>query len=129
MQKRTSIADHLQDWELLLAAVAENADELPQAEIARSKLIGLLERARALQPVQAAQTAAKQGTSQQLEGVLTIGRKTASVIRFIVKEHYGNRSERLTEFRIQPFRSRTVPPKVPPPEIAALSEPSSKGHE
>ncbi len=125
MQKPTSLADHLQDWETLLAAVDQNVGEIPQVEIARTKLRGLLEEARILVPRQAAQAAAKQSTSEQLEAVFTKGRKAASVIRFIIKEHYGNRSQKLAEFRIQPFRSRTVPPELPAPEIAAPPEPSS----
>jgi hypothetical protein len=125
MQKPTSLADYLQDWETLLAAVDQNVGEIPQVEVARTKLRGLLEQARTLMPVQAAHTAAKQTISQQLEAVLTNGRKVATVIRFTVKEHYGNRSQKLVEFRIQPFRSRTVPPELPAPEIAAPPEPSS----
>ncbi len=121
MHKRTSIADYLQDWETLLAALEENASDVPQTEIARTKLLSLLGRARSLMPLQAAQAAAKQTTSQQLDLVVTTGRKAASVIRFILKEHYGNRSEKLAEFRIQPFRSRTPLP-LPAPEIAAVSE-------
>jgi hypothetical protein len=125
MQKPTSLADYLQDWEALLAALDQNLGDLPQLQIARNKLDGLLEQARTLLPAQAAQTAAKQSTSQQLEAVLTSGRKVATVIRFTVKEHYGNRSEKLTEFRMQPFRSRTVPPTLPAPESSAPDEPSS----
>ena len=119
MRNPTSLADHLQDWELLLAAVDQNLGDLPQLQIARDKLEGLLDQARVLVPQQAAQAAAKQSTSQQLEAVLTGGRKVATVIRFTVKEHYGNRNQKLTEFNIQPFRSRTVPATLPPPENPA----------
>lgn len=119
MRNPTSLADHLQDWELLLAAVDQNLGDLPQLQIARNKLEGLLEQARLLVPLQAAQAAAKQSTSQQLEAVLATGRKVSTVIRFTVKEHYGNRNQKLTEFNIQPFRSRTVPPTLPPPESPA----------
>lgn len=119
MRNPTSLADHLQDWELLLAAVDQNLGDLPQLQIARNKLATMLEQARVLVPLQAAQASAKQSTSQQLEAVLTTGRKVATVIRFTVKEHYGNRNQKLTEFNIQPFRSRTVPPTLPPPESPA----------
>lgn len=119
MRNPTSLADYLQDWEVLLAAVDQNLDDLPQLQIARNKLEGMLEQARILVPQQAAQAAAKQSTSQQLEAVLTNGRKVATVIRFTVKEHYGNRSEKLTEFSMRPFRSRTVPPTLPQPEDPA----------
>jgi hypothetical protein len=119
MRNPTSLADHLQDWELLLVAVDQNLADLPQLQIARNKLEGMLEQARILVPQQAAQAAAKQSTSQELEAVLTTGRKVATVIRFTVKEHYGNRNQKLTEFNIQPFRSRTVPATLPPPESPA----------
>lgn len=119
MRNPTSLADHLQDWEVLLAAVDQNLPDLPQLQIARDKLEGMLEQARTLVPLQAAQAAAKQSTSQQLEAVVTAGRKVATVIRFTVKEHYGSRNQKLTEFNIQPFRSRTVPPTLPPPESPA----------
>lgn len=119
MRNPTSLADHLQDWELLLAAVDQNLGDLPQLQIARNKLEAMLEQARTLVPQQAAYAALKQGTSEQLEAVLTTGRKVATVIRFTVKEHYGNRNQKLTEFNIQPFRSRTVPPTLPPPESPA----------
>ena len=119
-----------QDWQLLLAAVDQNLGDLPQLEIARNKLEGLLDQALVLVPQQAAQAAAKQSTSQQLEAVLTTGRKVATVIRFTVKEHYGNRNQKLTEFNIQPFRSRTVPPALPTPESPAPpSEPASTSSE
>lgn len=123
MRNPTSLADYLQDWQLLLAALEQNIGDLPQLETARTKLDGLLEQALTLLPVQAAQAAAKQSTSQQLEAVLTAGRKVATVIRFTVKEHYGNRNEKLTEFNIQPFRSRTVPATLPPPESPAPPAP------
>jgi hypothetical protein len=125
MQKPTSLADYLQDWAALVAALDQNSGDFPYLTAARNKLNDMLERAQLLLPLQATQASMKQSTSQQLEAVLTRGRKVATVIRFTVKEHYGNRSEKLTEFRIQPFRSRTVPPTVPPPESPAPAEPSS----
>ncbi|MES1244181.1 MAG: hypothetical protein ABUT39_21430 [Acidobacteriota bacterium] len=129
MRNPTSLADYLQDWELLLAALEQNQGDLPQLEIARTKLSGLLEEARTLLPLQAAHAAAKQSTSQQLEAVLISGRKVATVIRFTIKEHYGNRNEKLTEFHLQPFRSRTVQPTLPPPESPAPAGPSSTPEE
>jgi hypothetical protein len=125
MQKPTSLADHLQDWAALIAALDQNEGDFPYLTATRNKLNDMLERAQVLLPMQAAQAAMKQSTSQQLEAVLTRGRKVATLIRFAVKDRYGNRSEKLTEFRIQPFRSRTVPPEVPAPESPAPAEPSS----
>jgi hypothetical protein len=119
MQKPTSLADHLQDWETLLAAVDQNLGDLPQLQITRNKLSGMLEHVRELLPLQAEQASVKQSTTEQLQAAFNAGRKLATVIRFTVKEHYGNRSQKLTEFRIQPFRSRTVPPTLPAPESPA----------
>ena len=123
MRRPTSLADHFQEWELLLAALDQNLGDLPQLEGARNRLNGLLEQARILMPLQAAQASMKQSTSEQLEAVLSTGRKVATVIRFTVKEHYGIRNQKLTEFRLQPFRSRTVPPTLPPPESPAPPAP------
>jgi hypothetical protein len=121
MRRLTSLADFLQDWEMLTAALEQNQGDLPQLESARTRLVFLLEQARILLPQQAAQVAAKQSTSQQIEAVVASGRKIATVIRFTVKEHYGNRNEKLAEFRLKPFRSRTVAPPPPTPEAPATT--------
>ncbi|HEX7185186.1 MAG TPA: hypothetical protein VF756_25395 [Thermoanaerobaculia bacterium] len=46
---------------------------------------------------------------------LAEGRKLATFLRTGVKQHYGNRSEKLAEFDLQPFRGRKSQ-ATPPPE-------------
>jgi hypothetical protein len=45
----------------------------------------------------------------------------ATVLRFSLKLFYGPRSEKLTEFGIQPFRGRTPAPELPPPPIESTA--------
>lgn len=124
MQRPTSYADFIKEWEDLLAPLVENAGELPQLEIPREKLQGLLEDVRTYSQQQAAFTASKQETSRRLEGAISQGRRLATLLRTSLKEHYGVDSEKLMEFRIQPFRGRIrktqeIPPPPPPVEIAS----------
>lgn len=130
MQKPTSYADYIKEWEDLLAPLVENSAEMPQLEIPTGKLQGMLDYVRTLSQQQAAYTASKQDASRKLEAAIEQGRKLATFLRFGIKEHYGNGNEKLKEFRIQPFRSRlrkvsgTPPVEIAPSEIAS-SEPSS----
>ena len=57
--------------------------------------------------------ASKQEASKRIEGLVVSGRRLAAVLKAKVKEHYGARSEKLTEFRLQPFRGRKVKPFGP----------------
>jgi hypothetical protein len=46
------------------------------------------------------------------------GSKLATVLRFLIKQHYGNRSDKLVELGIQPLRRRArkaAPAATPPP--------------
>jgi hypothetical protein len=51
------------------------------------------------------------------------GRKVATVLRFIIKERYGNRSEKLAELNLQPFRGRPKAPDLPPTAATNPGEP------
>jgi hypothetical protein len=81
-----------------------------------------------LKQQQAAQRAAKQEASRQLQERIIEGVRLANLLRQAVKQHYGIRSEKLAEFGLQPFRSRKrtpapTPPSTPPPtaEVAETS--------
>jgi hypothetical protein len=50
--------------------------------------------------------------------------RLATVLRFSLKQFYGPRAQKLVEFGIQPFRSRTRKPNPPPPPPTELTEPS-----
>jgi hypothetical protein len=126
MPKLTKYSDHLGDWASLLAALTENEGNLPHLVIPRDQLQAYLAEANGLTASQAAQAAAKQQTSRRLEEVVNLGSKLANSLRVAVKVVYGNRSEKLTEFHIQPFRGRTRTPETPPvgPEAPAPEESS-----
>jgi hypothetical protein len=125
MPKRTTYSGNLGDWALLLAALMENEGNLPHLVIPRDQLQAFLDEARDLTASQAAQAAAKQQTSRRLEEVVNLGGKLANSLRVALKVVYGNRSEKLTEFHIQPFRGRTRTSATPPgPEPPAPEESS-----
>ena len=51
--------------------------------------------------------ATKQELSQQLKTLVVEGDRVATLLRSAVKQHFGVRAEKLTEFGVQPFRGRT----------------------
>jgi hypothetical protein len=124
---KQSYAGQANEWERLLRSLIANLAQLPQLEGARTKLEGLLGSFRELATQQAVHQATKQEMSRQIQAVLRDGRKTAAMIRAVLKEHYGNESEKLVEFGVQPFRARVRKPTVEPPtEPAPVSVPDSQ---
>ena len=114
-------------WERLLASMEANGKDFPQLETYRAQLAAMLKTAREAASHQAAMAASKQEASQLLQSMLVEGRKMATFLRLAVKRQYGDRSEKLVEFGLQPFRSRpraavevAKPPASPP---AAPAEP------
>lgn len=126
MPKLTKYSDHLQDWSSLLAAMLENEETLAYLLVPRDQLQSLLDEARGLTALQAAQAAAKQQTSRRIQELVDAGSKLATSLRVAIKVHYGKRSEKLTEFHMRPFRGlkrteATPPgPEAPAPETSAL---------
>jgi hypothetical protein len=55
---------------------------------------------------QLALAAAKQETSKKLLIALAEGERLGNLLRLALKQHYGIRSEKLTEFGLQPIRGR-----------------------
>ncbi|HEV8579484.1 MAG TPA: hypothetical protein VGX68_10420 [Thermoanaerobaculia bacterium] len=113
----------LNGWEQITTAVVAHADELPHLEGLLFKLQTVLEKMRDASAQQAALTASKQEASKLVLSLLRQGEALADVLRTAVREHYGNSSEILVEFGLQPFRGRTratttKPPVNPPVEIA-----------
>lgn len=127
MSKPKRYSDFVTEWEHLLSTVAANATDVPHLETSRAKLLGLLEQVRSLAVQQDLHAANRLAVSQQLKAALSDGKKLATFLRTGLKEHYGNRSEKLVEFGIPPFRRRTrkdapvvtKPPEgeSPPPEV------------
>jgi hypothetical protein len=103
--------------------VAANAAELPQAAIPLAALDKILAEADQIFVDQAAFRASKQLSSKRLVTLFEQGDKLTTVLKVIVRQHYGNGSDKLVEFGVQPLRARpkatVVPPATPTPTPAA----------
>jgi hypothetical protein len=116
-------------WQFLSTALAANAKDLPHLEGHRVELVDTLAKTGDLTTQLAALTASKQEISKQLEALMVDGRKLATYLRVGVKQNYGNRSEKLVEFGLQPLRTHrkeaTTPPPTPAPEASGTPIPST----
>jgi hypothetical protein len=115
---RENQAETLDGWDRLTTPMGANPTQFPNLEDERQQLVSILTRSRDLVIQQAALTASKQDISKRLDALLGEGRKLATFIRVGVKQKLGNRSEKVIEFGLQPFRSRSRKPSPPPEKIA-----------
>jgi hypothetical protein len=116
-QQQKRYSDFVTEWEHLLSTVATNSADVPHLEVPRAKLQAFLDQVRALAKEHDLHTANRLAVSQRLKVALGDGKKLATFLRTGLKEHYGNRSEKLVEFGISPFRRRKKEtPAVKPPE-------------
>jgi len=131
------LGDRRKVWRTVSGSVAANVADLPQAVIPLAGLDKILAEADQIFVDQAAFRAGKQVTSQRLVTLFEQGDKLATVLKVLVKQHYGNGNDKLVEFGIQPLRTRpkatVVPPATPAPEtgtpapvLPAITLPSSK---
>jgi hypothetical protein len=119
MAKETTYAGMMGDWQRLHELVEANKAEIPQLEPFLAKLETLLEQALEVTKRQGAMRAAKQEASKDMRKLASQGNRLATVVRQILKEHYGITEEKLAEFGLQPFRGRT--------RKAAPGQPQSPG--
>ena len=107
-------------WERLDRKLEQYMADFPHLEAPRLRLREMIGLGAELVAQQALHTAGKQEATQRLQELLAEGRKLATFLRTGVKQHYGNRSEKLAEFDLQPFRGRksqaTTPPEKRPDE-------------
>ncbi|HSS78575.1 MAG TPA: hypothetical protein VLV54_17750 [Thermoanaerobaculia bacterium] len=124
-------------WRTVSGSVAANVTDLPQTAIILATLDKVIAETDQIFLDQAAFRASKQLTSQRLQVLFDQGDKLTTVLKFIVKQHYGNGNDKLVEFGVQPLRVRSkatvVPPAAPAPEsgtpapvLPATTLPSSK---
>jgi len=118
MAKETTYAGKLGDWQRLLDSLTVNAPQLAHLEGTRSVLATQLAQALKVSQEQVANTATKQELSQQLRKLMVEGDRLATLLRSAVKQHFGVRAEKLTEFGVQPFRGR-APRKGDPGQVEA----------
>ena len=104
----------LNGWERLLTSMEANAEDFKTLETYRAKLQSMLDTAREASARQAAMEASKQEATQSLQAVLVEGRKLATFLRGGVKQRYGDRSEKLVEFGLEPLRAKTKAEPKPP---------------
>ena len=110
-------------WQRLSTALEANGTELNQLEGQRTKFSTLLGRVHEITQEQSALAANKQELTKRLQTLMDETGRLATTLRMAVKEHYGPRSEKLTEFGLQPFRGRArkETPLPPPEEVKAES--------
>ena len=115
MKSETTYSGILGELRRFQASMEAKIGEIPHLEPSRVHFGQILSRAQDLVRQQAAATAEKQSLTQQLKAALTDGRRLATLLRKGLQQHYGIRSETLTEFGLQPFRGRKVKGKTPQP--------------
>ena len=118
VSNETTYSGKLGELTRLSAAMNANAADLPHLEGPRIRMDKILGDVKEIAQQQAAMTASKQESSKRLKALIVEGQRLATgMVRFL-QEHYGNRSEKLAEFGLQPFRGRkprTPKAKTPPP--------------
>jgi hypothetical protein len=116
--RNTRQSDVIKKWQNLVSALADNIGDLQHLSTRFVKLQGILGDSIQVLQEQAAARASKQEASRRLESLLSEGEKVATFLNVGIREHYGNRSEKLAEFHLKPLRGRrpAVPTEPPPPE-------------
>ncbi|HEV7507864.1 MAG TPA: hypothetical protein VGS07_23475 [Thermoanaerobaculia bacterium] len=118
MSNTDRTANDLKQWEEATTAIAANAADLPQAEITRVALEKLTDELRKLGVDQKLHQSTKQLISQRMAVIHSEGSKLATILRFMVKQHYGSHNDKLVELGVKPLRTRarkvTPKPESPP---------------
>jgi len=122
----------IRDWQLLLAATAENAAKMPEAEDLRLALEQHLAATIALKATQDSAKANRQRMTQELNEMLDVGRELAMRVRGIAKARIGPKNEQISQFGVAPLRRRSrqptkSPPVTPPTVPPEVSPPASPG--
>ena len=109
MPKLTTKAAKLGTLQKLRDSLSANQASLPHLEGSMSQFETLVTKAHELTTRRGALAAEKQEVSKQIVDTLTEAERLSTVLRLAVKQHFGIRSEKLTEFDLQPFRGRKKP--------------------
>jgi hypothetical protein len=96
----------LHKLELRSKALAANIEETPELAVSLATLDGFLDSLRELTTEQARLTAARQEVSQRIAELIDKAHRLMTFVDLGVKHHYGNRSEKLVEYSLQPFRRK-----------------------
>jgi hypothetical protein len=123
MTKETTNAGKLGRLAKLSAALAANSGDLPNLQGSIAQFVTLVAQAQDAAKQQAARTAEKQEASQQLSTTMSDVERLGTVLQLAVKQHYGIRAEKLTEFGLQPFRGRKTAKATPTPTPTPTPKP------
>ena len=119
----------LNGWHGLGTALEANKQDFLELETHRQQLVSMHDQVHELAKQQAMFAAAKQDATKRLQELLGNGRKLATFLRTGVRQRYGNRSEKLVEFGLQPLRTRSrrtaQPPEAEPPEFQPPATPTT----
>jgi hypothetical protein len=124
MQSETTYSGILGELQRFQTSMEAKIGEIPYLEPSRVHFGQLLSRVQELTRQQAAVIAEKQIVTQQLQAALVDGQRMATMLRKGLQQHYGIRSERLTEFGLQPFRGRKTKSKPAPEDPTPEPKPS-----
>lgn len=113
---KSSFADIIRDWEALLRAVDDHAEQLPDAQRHRDALKQHLEETLTLKARQALARATRQKNTQNLRAMVEKGKELAQRLRSVVKANIGPTDELLVNFEIAPQRKRGRRPEKPAEE-------------
>lgn len=94
-------------WDKVDAAVTARREEAPELETLVAPLRGMSKQARSLFARQASLTAAKQEVTLELNELIKQGNAQVDLVKTGARVRYGKDSEKLVEFGVQPFRSRS----------------------
>jgi len=104
-------------------AVVNNAGDVPHVEPFGHQIITVAQEIEDTAGRQSALAASKQDESKRLLELEIVGGKVMTLLTAAVRQRYGDRSEKLTEFGLQPLRPSRRPAVEPPaPEAAKTGE-------
>ena len=107
-----SRSDIVITWDKLAAAFRANPPAAIGVESVLQEFETLLTEVHSLVVLQDVQTAAVQQTSKDLEARVKRGTLLASRLRSAAKAFYGDRTEKIVEFGMRPFRRPVRTPKI-----------------
>ncbi len=107
-----SRGDIVLEWEKLAVAIRANPQVLVSVEPLLQEFETLLTEIRSLAVQQAAQTAVVQQSAKDIDVRVKRGTLLAGRLRSAAKVVFGDRTEKVIEFGMRPFRKPVRPPKV-----------------
>lgn len=105
---KTALADTLDEWESLLAAL-DNPEILaiPQMRALRDALELMIRNTKALSAEQTALQARRQAVTQELRITRGNGQDLVIQVKAALRSHFGHRFEGLSRYHIRPIRRRS----------------------